>query len=249
MTPPRDPSVFDEPHLTGDFAPDPSEMHVAGQPQEPVTSEGRADHNVWDEPGMDGGLAGVAPSGTGRFAELLEARQAETGFAKSWLVTLGVALAAGPWAVLGAFYGSGQTVFSFLAIVAIGPMVEEVMKVALALWVVERKPWLFRGRFQILAVGLLAGLSFASLENLVYLYIYIPDPSPEIVAWRLTVCTALHVGCSVIAAMGLMKAWQGAVTERRRADLTIAFPYIITAVVIHGVYNFIAILIDPVFRA
>ena len=51
------------------------------------------------------------------------------------------------------------------------------MKVAMATYVVEKRPYLFTSTAQIMFAGLAAGLSFASIENLLYLGVYIPHPT------------------------------------------------------------------------
>ena len=181
-----------------------------------------------------------APAGAG-YAEWLVKRREGAGVARPWAVTLGLALLAGPWAVVGAFYGSGETAFSILAIVVFGPVVEEMMKVAVATYVVEKRPYLFTSRAQIMFAGLAAGVAFASIENLLYLGVYIPHPTVGMVRWRWSVCVAMHVGCSLVASLGLARVWRDAWKRLARPRLTLAYPYLVAAVVIHGTYNAFAV--------
>ncbi len=243
--PPKDPSVFDEPHLRKDKPKlDPSEARaeraLASSRRGGDSEEDRVDHGVWDEPGLSPELAGSAPAGAG-YAEWLLKRRERAGVAGPWALTLGLALLAGPWAVIGAFYGSGETAFSILAIVVFGPVVEEMMKVAIATYVVEKRPYLFTSRAQIMFAGLAAGLSFASIENLLYLGVYIPHPTVGMVRWRWSVCVAMHVGCSLVASLGLARVWRDASKRLARPRLTLAYPYLVAAVVIHGAYNAFAV--------
>jgi len=247
--PPNDPSVHDEPHLRDRaYHPDPSEGRTdrtLDKGRRKADSEIEAiDHGVWDEPGLSPSLAGPTPPEQLTYARWLERHRHDVSWAKSWWVTAGVALAAGPWAVLGAFWGGAQTFFSILAITVFGPVVEEVMKTALLFYVMERKPYLFRSAGQITICALAGGFAFACIENLLYLHVYIAEPSPGLVHWRWTICVALHMGCSSIVGLGLMRIWREVWGRRVCARLTVAYPYLLTAVVLHGAYNALAILIS-----
>lgn len=199
------------------------------------------DASVWEEPTTSASLAGATPDDALTYARWLDARLEERDVGRSWALTGLIAISAGPFAVLGAFWGAGQSLFSVLAIVVFGPIVEEVCKLALPTYVVERKPHLFLSSSQILICGGCAGLAFAIIENLIYLNVYFPAPSRELVVWRWTVCVALHVGCSMVGAMGLARAWREGMASKRRPDAALAARWVIGAAVIHGVYNGIAL--------
>jgi RsiW-degrading membrane proteinase PrsW (M82 family) len=167
----------------------------------------------------------------------LAQRQAETSVTKSWLMTLLVALVAGPWGVLGALTGSGTRGFALAMIVVIGPVTEEIMKVAAALWVVEKRPYLFKSIWQILLCAVAGGAAFAFIENLMYLYVYLPEHSATLAAWRWTVCVGLHMNCSFVAGVGLARTWDNAIRGRHRPQLWLGLPWLFMAIVAHGVYN------------
>ena len=118
------------------------------------------------------------------------------------------------------------------------------MKIAAALYVVELKPYLFRSPVQILICVLAGGLVFSVLENLLYQYVYISDPTPELLRWRWTVCVALHVGCSCIAGLGLRRIWLTTWRCKTQPQIALAYPYIVIAVIVHGSYNGFATLLD-----
>ena len=202
------------------------------------------DASVWDEPTTSAVIAGETPADATTYARWLEARLAERDVGRSWVITGLIALCAGPLAVIGAFWGSGQTTFSVFALVVFGPVVEEVAKLAAPTYLVERRPFEFLTRAQILICGASAGLVFAAIENLIYLYVYVPNPSPGLVVWRWTVCVALHTGCSMIGAIGLASAWRQGIEERRRADLAGAARWLVLAIVIHGAYNGLALVLQ-----
>lgn len=118
-----------------------------------------------------------------------------------------------------------------------GPVTEELLKAALALWIVEKRPFRFQSSLQIAVCLIASGLVFAAVENVLYLVVYIDDPSRELIWWRWTVCVALHAGCSLIAGLGLIRIWRQTMETKSRPQLALGAPYMATAIVIHGVYN------------
>ena len=169
--------------------------------------------------------------------ENLETADPERG----WRLAFLLMLAGGPWAILGAFYAGGA---GLLAIVVWGPVSEEIMKVAILATIIEFRPFRFTSRAQIHLAAMGGGLGFAIIENLVYLNIYIPDPDDTIILWRWTVCVALHVGCSLVASLGIARMWSRSLTEVERPRMAIAFRSVLIAIVIHGTYNGLALALS-----
>jgi len=246
--PDDDPSIEHEPHLRdGGFRPDPSEpaaRRTVDDARQKQNDDDRVEHTVWDEPGLSRELTGATPSDDLTYASWLGQRMAETSAGYSWTIAAIIAIAAGPWALFGAFLGGGQTVFGVAMITVFGPVMEETMKVAAALWIVEKKPFLFRSRLQIAVCVLAGALVFAAVENVLYLNVYVKEPSELLIRWRWTICVALHMGCSFIAALGLMRIWRSTVENRTRPQLTSGAIYLVTAIVIHGAYNGFAVLMS-----
>ena len=108
------------------------------------------------------------------------------------------------------------------------------------LMTLEKRPWLFSSGGSVAALCALSGLVFASIENVLYLFVYLRDPTPGLVLWRLVVCTALHVGCASLSGVGLARVWRRAAAERAAADVSLAAPWTIAAMVAHGAYNGLA---------
>ncbi len=240
-----------EPHLRG-ITPeaDPSEQRAARVlAGETPDRQSTVEQSVWEEPGRSRELSRRPADAVSR-VQWLQGRRQRVSAARSWAVTLGVALAAAPFSITGLLLGGGATAFSIMAIVVFGPLAEEMMKVALPLYVAERRPYLFRGKAQIALCGLLSGLAFASVENLLYLEVYIPDPSPLLVQWRWTVCVALHTGCTLINCLGVMRIWQAAWeppaggAPRVGNVVGLGYPYAVAAAVIHGAYNGLMVLLS-----
>ena len=259
--PSNDPSVEHEPqHQDGPFEGDPSEARAARNADQGTESDDdRVEHSVWDEPGLSEELSGAAPPDALTWSGWLEEKLAKSNAWSSWGITFAAAAVAGPMAVAGTFCstfsGSTTTWFGILTLIVFGPVLEEMMKVALPLWIVEKRPYLFRSRFQIALCTIAAALVFAAIENVLYLGVYIRDPTETLVVWRWTVCVALHAGCSLVAGLGLMRIWSGIFVGHRtwpavssespasRPNLALGAPYIMTAVVIHGTYNALTVVL------
>lgn len=172
------------------------------------------------------------------YAHWLATRLAATSLTKSWMIVFAVAFLSGFWSVFGAFWNAGVGgVSSFFALAVWGPAVEEVMKIALIAVIIERAPYLFANRMQILVAAIGAGLMFAIIENVLYLFVYIPNPPAWLVVWRWTVCVALHVGCTLVAGIGAARVWHQQMTQMRRVAVPVDMRYLVAAILIHGVYN------------
>ena len=97
----------------------------------------------------------------------------------------------------------------------------------------------------------MSALIFATVENLVYIHVYAlasPLDHPAMFAeFRWTVCTALHVSCSVIASLGLIRVWHRMNERGEPADLAHAYPLFAIAMALHGLYNGAALFLGDLF--
>ncbi len=253
MTPDDPHGIENEPHLYAaplsekPFAEDPSEAKAAEQlrrEQAAATEADAVEHTVWSEPTLAGELVGEPDEQQVTYRGWLTKKIEQTTWPASLSTMIIVALAAGPWAVLGAMYvgvfsGSG---FAILMYTVFGPVAEEVAKVAAALWVVEKRPYLFRSLWQIFFCAACGGLAFAAIENLLYIYVYVPEHTPEFVHFRWTVCVFLHVSCSLVAGVGLARIWDNAIRNLHPPRLAMGVPWFVIAMAGHGLYNFTVIL-------
>lgn len=242
----KDPSVFNEPHLRGEpYQADPSERKSAGQQGDRRSDVERIEQSVWDEPGIASVLAG-SPREEETYAYWFQQRRAQTTWFKSWGVVLLIAVAAGPWAVIGAFFSAfqGNTLVGLLNVILFGPMAEEIMKASIPLYLVEKRPYLFLQVWQIPLCLAGSGLAFAVIENFIYFNIYLSDPSPELIAWRWTVCVGLHMGCSIIAGLGVMRMWNYTQKNLLKAPVSLAAGSLALAVLVHGAYNAFATVFE-----
>jgi RsiW-degrading membrane proteinase PrsW (M82 family) len=246
----HDPSVWSEPHLQGGLfgqPPPAPAAPAAGAPSANPTLQyhpptPQIEHSVWEEPALSPELLPQPPADALTYRRWLEDRMAATPVWRSWLVTFLLALAAGPWAVVGTFLaGSGEGAFALVVLVAVGPLIEEVMKVGAALWVVEVRPYWFRSPWQIAIGAAASGLAFAAIENLLYLQLYVPNPTPQLALWRWTVCVTLHTSCTLVAGIGLIRIWRRTMHDKTRPELSLGAPLLIAAIVLHGTYNALAV--------
>ncbi|NLF37813.1 PrsW family intramembrane metalloprotease [bacterium] len=216
-------SVFDEPALRA--------------PARPVDA---VLHEVWSEPGR---MPSSHPAvGTLTYADMLSERWQQATPCVSWLVVAALALAAGPFAVLAALLKTSAAHIAIAAVI-MAPLIEELGKAAAPLIVLERWPYRFLSSTQLVFVCAVSGAIFAGIENLLYLKILLRQPDAALVLWRWTVCVALHVGCSLIAGMGLRRIWLISRATLTRPDVSLAAPYFITAMILHGSYNMLVLLL------
>lgn len=233
------PSVYDEPWMRAG-----REMFQA--PQEPIgglrqaVTSPDAENSVWDEPGLSPELSGRIPDDALTWFRWFQEQSARTSSFTAWAVTIAVSLGSGVWAILGALMLQSSWQFPIILAVFVAPITEEIMKIALAIWVAEKQPWLFKSFVQIVICGIASGLVFAAIENVIYLNVYIENPTPQHVNWRWTICVMLHTGCSAIASIGVVRVWQRFQDEERIPRLSDGARWIVAAMFIHGLYNLAA---------
>lgn len=242
------PDYFDvnaEPvNYPGPFRPDPSESAVPAL-------DGREDEistvrdSVLNEPVFTGQLK--QPE-LGQWLSYKRSRCTRLG---NWSVTLAAALIGGSFAVLGAVVSGGQGLTHALYMTLFAPIIEELLKQSGMIYLLEKKPYRIFSGGQFLVAAAVSALIFSAAENLLYICLYIPISSldnPGLYSiYRWTVCTLLHLVCSLIASLGLMRVWKIQMKESRAADLSHGFAFFAAAIAIHGFYNLAAALFLPHF--
>jgi PrsW family intramembrane metalloprotease len=201
-----------------------------------------AERSVFDEPTFSTELGGEVPENALTYERFLGEKLAQTTPLQSWFATVVLAGSSGILAILGSFLSESSTTglataVQFLAIAVFAPVIEEVMKTAMLLWGVEQKPYLFRSPKQLMIVGAFSGLVFASVENVLYLTVYIDEPSRFIIIWRWTVCVGLHTTTTAIATVGLVKIWERVMRTGQFARAEIGAKYLFIAILVHALYN------------
>jgi RsiW-degrading membrane proteinase PrsW (M82 family) len=232
-----EPSQFE-----GQFQPDPSEQSVPvidGQEDEISTVR----DSVLNEPAFTGRL---------KQAELgvwLSQKRNQCTFWGNSMVTLAAALIAGPFAVMGAFMAGRQTWFQILYLIIFAPVIEELLKQSGMIYLLEKKPYRIFSTWQFIVAAVISAGVFAAIENLLYIYFYSNGRTfhsfSDFCCFRWAVCTSLHMMCSVIASLGLVRVWKKQLADGRAADLSFGFHYFIAAMAVHGIYNLSAAMINP----
>jgi RsiW-degrading membrane proteinase PrsW (M82 family) len=194
-----------------------------------------------DEPAL-----GDVASGVSSFADLLALRRSETRAAVRWLAVVGVVLLAGPFGILGALSAvvAQLTLFGVLAVVFLGPAVEEITKAIGPVVLVERYPWLVPAAWVIPVMTVAGGLGFAIIENWIYLNVYIADPTPEIIRWRWIFGPLVHGVSSLLVGIGLRASWLHSMRTASVPSLRVGQGWVIAGVAFHGLYNFVAIVLE-----
>ncbi|MBT3295035.1 MAG: PrsW family intramembrane metalloprotease [Verrucomicrobia bacterium] len=240
-------SVFDEPQFRGGgYTPDPSDPATgAGTPHADAPLP--VGQGAWDEPALSPALAGERPAHVQTYAQWLAAGRARLSATTTWGITLALALGSGAWAIVGAILSQvqGNSAGGLLLMILFGPAAEEMLKISAALITIEKWPYAFRSPVQIVVCCLAAALGFAAIENLIYLHVYIPDPSPGMIAWRWTICVMIHVAGSCIASVGLIKIWRHTMAHGSAPRVSLGSPFFMAAIALHGTYNLGAILLNP----
>jgi hypothetical protein len=148
----------------------------------------------------------------------------------------------------GSSLGFGLVIGS-LIVVIVGPFTEETLKQSGAVFQLEKMRGSIRHDWQFFLSGALGGAVFSVLENLIYQYIYLrtlpPEKLADVMAFRWTICTALHILCTVISSMGLRHVWRESLEKERPCRIYDAFPWFAAATAVHGLYNLSMTLLNP----
>ena len=198
---------------------------------------------------------GVGDGDSPEYRELSRLEQERYPASVAPFLSILAGVAGGLFAVPAVFldtYGSSLgfgLVLGVLVLVVVGPFAEETLKQSGAVFQLEKMRGSIRYDWQFFLSGMLGGLVFSILENLIYQYIYLRKLSPEelasVMAFRWTICTALHILCTVISSMGLRRVWRESLAKERPFRLSDAFPWFAAATAVHGLYNLSMWLLDP----
>ena len=244
---PEDHSIHNEPHLKKDrFEPDPSEGS-ADTPEafQKLSVHEKLDQSVVHEPSYSAELSGMSQESFPTWKDYFAFKSSRVTFLDSWAVTILAALVAGPLAIITAIWGTGISSLAILTLVVFAPVTEEMAKVLVCLLIVERRPWLFQNGFQVLLCCFAGGLAFGVIENLIYASrLQGLENYESIMQFRWVATTLLHVVCSTLAGFGVLRIWRDCMVNGVKPRLKLGRPIIIAAMVIHGTYNGVAVLMQ-----
>jgi len=153
-----------------------------------------------------------------------------------------IAAGGGVLGVLGAIIqelSQGSLLVAFVAV----PMIEEVMKPSGVYLLLVRWPRVLTGRVYTALLAAVGGLSFAVVENIIYLQFYFPEHTQTLVAFRYSACLTMHVACSFILGFGinqkLLASVRGEVPFLKGNKKFFFIPMIL-----HSLFNIMAVLIQ-----
>lgn len=198
---------------------------------------------------------GVGDGDSPEYRELIRMEQERYPASAAPFLSVLAGVAGGLFAVpavfldtLGSSLGFGLGLGAVVLIV-VGPFTEETLKQSGAVFQLEKMRGSIRYDWQFFLSGALGGLVFSILENLIYQHIYLRNLPPEkladVMAFRWTICTALHILCTVISSMGLRRVWRESLAKERPFRLSDAFPWFVAATAVHGLYNLSMTLLNP----
>ena len=165
---------------------------------------------------------------------------------RHWGTLAGLVLLSGLFAIVAAILKQFTIGLpTLLSAVAVAPPTEEILKVAIPIMVLEhRAKWIKQGR-DLFLFALSSALVFAVVENLLYSFVYLKDPSSKILLWRWTACTAMHMVASGLSGVGLVRAYNRGLREEAPSRFIWEWPWLAGAIVVHIAYNAAAIYILP----
>lgn len=136
---------------------------------------------------------------------------------------------------------------NILAAVVVAPPVEEILKVAIPIMVLEhRAKWIGRGQdFLWFVLG--SALLFGIVENILYTFVYLDNPSSALLWWRWIACTTMHLVASGLAGVGLMRAFNRAQRTDEKARFVWEWPWLVGAIAVHMVFNTFAVFFAEPF--
>ena len=142
--------------------------------------------------------------------------------------------------VLGAIIqelSQGSLLVAFVA----APMIEEVMKPSGVYLLLVRWPKVLTSRIYTALLAAVGGLSFAVIENIIYLQLYFPQHTQTLMVFRYSACLTMHVVCSFILGFGinqkLLASARGEIPLLKGNKKFFFIPMII-----HSLFNIMAVL-------
>ncbi|MHC4396482.1 MAG: PrsW family glutamic-type intramembrane protease [Planctomycetota bacterium] len=181
----------------------------------------------------------------------IEQKRAQCSIGGNLGVAFLAAILGGPFAVLGAFMAGSEGWSGALYMVVFAPVLEELLKQSGMIYLLEKKPYRVFASWQFVFSALVSAFVFATIENFLYINVYIHPAAlkdPAVFAgFRWTVCTGVHMFCSAIASLGMIRVWKKQLRDGKAAELNVAFMYFAVAMALHGAYNLAALFLNSYF--
>jgi RsiW-degrading membrane proteinase PrsW (M82 family) len=146
--------------------------------------------------------------------------------------------------IMGALFQEGQTTFGFLLLPFLGaPIIEEALKPSGIYLTLLWWPRALNSQLFTALLCAISGLVFGVIESLVYVTLYVADPSDGFILYRFTVTLALHTVASFVVGLGInyrILDWAAGRSRLPKASRN----YYIAGVAIHAIYNTTAVILS-----
>jgi RsiW-degrading membrane proteinase PrsW (M82 family) len=125
---------------------------------------------------------------------------------------------------------------SLLIAFVAAPMIEEVMKPAGVYLLLAWRPEVLSSRLYTAFLAASGGLSFAVIENIIYLQFYFPEHTQALAVFRYSACLSMHVVSSFILGFGINQKLLASI----RGEIPLLSGnkrYFIIPMVLHSLFN------------
>ncbi len=152
-----------------------------------------------------------------------------------------IAAGGGVLGILGAIIqelSQGSLLVAFIA----APMIEEVMKPCGVYLLLVRWPQVLTSRLYTASLAAVGGLSFAVVENIIYLQFYFPEHTQTLVVFRYSAGLTMHVVSSFILGFGINQKLLASV----RGEIPLLKGnkrFFIIPMILHSLFNIMAVLV------
>ncbi len=240
----NDPDIRNEPHLLPTYGKDPASDPAIDAPlglESPAVnfsphSEEDIDHSVWDEPSLAPNVLATTPESALTYANWLTRRRENWSEWQAWTATLGIILLSFPCAAIAAIISSvsGNHFFVtdvFVACIA-GPILQEICKIVVPLWIVEKRPYLLTTWFQFFVFALASATVFAVVSNF-FLSMTVKEVTRPFFLFQWVGILGLNLVTAAIATFGLETIWRKTINSGKPPKLEHGYPYFATAIGLH----------------
>ena len=164
--------------------------------------------------------------------------------AYQYLLAFLMALIGGALGIIGAIFQEAQTAATYLLLPFLGaPIVEEALKPAGLYLTLLWWPRALNNQLFTAILCSISGLVFGMIESLVYVTVYVEDPSDGFILYRFTVTLALHAIASFVVGLGINHRILDWAAGRSKLPKSSRNLYI-AGVAIHAIYNTTAVILS-----
>ena len=113
-----------------------------------------------------------------------------------------------------------------------GPILQEIFKIMVPLWIVEKRPYFFTSWFQFFVFALVTATVFASVTNF-FLSLAVEEVSMSFFIFQWVGILGLNLITAAIATQGLETIWRNTINSGKPPRLDDGYPYFATAIGLH----------------